>query len=219
MTGETDSPCRFKKPGFATLTTYVPEMFSIQQGELAAIPQCLELSIQILDNIRNSGANIERPLPAKSRVVICQDSGDVHHILERGINFNCVTSRETFNRCQTLPLVRSAVWHSYQLRARNCEVEIRWAPRAESTATQLADELAGRWKEVPPSFWNEENLRRQREKFGALRTADCCGDEILAAIGPFKMAGRRYRAEPATSVPSAQRSPAALTPGSPQADR
>lgn len=219
LTGETGNPEELKLDGFATLTTNVREMFSIQQGEFLAVPQCLELAVAILDRIRKVGAEVGYPLPAKARTVIFSDSHDVQKCLAKGINADPPEVRVSrylrwrpaklrrnqekakLYHAHTLPILRSAVWHSYELRQRNCNVEIRWVPRRQAAAAKLADDIAGRWKQVPLGFWESQIFQRQHENC-PLRTADGCRNEILAAVGAFQLGGNSILAEQRRSAAS-----------------
>ncbi|KAK4216745.1 hypothetical protein QBC37DRAFT_370632 [Rhypophila decipiens] len=180
--------------GYETITSDMREMFSIGQGELTAIPQCLTVGMEILDGLAASAQLLSEAaaataspapptIPTKSRIIIYSDSMDVQRRLSVGIH------RDPSN---TMPPALDGIdgkanfYLEHTLPAYNCEVEVRWRPRRSTAPAAVADDLAGQWKTRAPDYWKPDGEYEQLHGQSSSLIADRLRPEVFEAAEAFQ---------------------------------
>ena len=113
----------------------VERLFTVSLGELAAVAECLEAAIEIIDVLK----------PARTLLRVFTDSEQALGYLAGPQPYFDATA-STFKKVHVRPLLRAVVWQSHHLAERGCNIEVRWMPRKSTEYARDADFLAGCWR-------------------------------------------------------------------------
>ncbi|KAM7212036.1 hypothetical protein V8F06_012568 [Rhypophila decipiens] len=157
-------------------------LFSIQQGELTGVSQCLY----------GAGTLVDMYPGMRYKIIIFTDSSNGLNRLSEGTNVDLYTDEskrsnsrfKKFYGFHTLPVVKAIIWQSYGLQERGADIELHWMPRRKTDPARMADKLAGSWKQMTEDFWERQFHDLARTMMPArLR------EEVLDAVKPFMPGG------------------------------
>ncbi|KAM7188414.1 hypothetical protein V8F33_010665 [Rhypophila sp. PSN 637] len=159
-------------------------LFSIQQGELTGISQCLQ----------SAGTLVDMYPDMRYKIIIFTDSSNGLDRLREGTNMDMYAYdaegrganswARKFYGFHTLPVVKAIIWQSYGLQERGADIEFHWMPRRKTEPARMADNLAKSWSKMTEEFWVREFHDVARTMMPALLRED-----VLDAVGPFMPGG------------------------------